>query len=192
MAGVKGKQRVPASAPGRVCGWCHTWKEAAHFGVAKGCLRRHCRSCGNRRTLELSAANPERRRAVIERFKQRHPGIQGEYVKKYREGKRAILLPKERAWREKNKEKVRMYGHRHTAKRRGAKGHVSCQQIRDRVAFYGGRCWRCRAPYEQLDHVKPLAKGGLHLACNIRPICKSCNQRKRDKWPIPGVLYSHS
>lgn len=64
------------------------------------------------------------------------------------------------------------------------KDGVSAKQIRDRVAMFGGRCWVCFKPYEQIDHVKPLARGGRHIAANLRPICKACNIKKKAKWPF--------
>ncbi len=61
----------------------------------------------------------------------------------------------------------------------------SVHLIEARIAYYGGKCWICRtADYEHLDHVKPLAKGGLHLPANLRPACAPCNIRKRDRWPF--------
>ncbi|MFI1913471.1 HNH endonuclease [Nocardia sp. NPDC020380] len=52
------------------------------------------------------------------------------------------------------------------------------------MAYFGGRCWLCRAPYEAIDHVKPLAQGGAHCLSNLRPICSPCNLRKGDRWPF--------
>lgn len=57
------------------------------------------------------------------------------------------------------------------------------QELQARLLMFPG-CWICGGQKEQVDHVKPLAKGGLHCLSNLRPICKSCNSRKRTKWPV--------
>jgi len=53
------------------------------------------------------------------------------------------------------------------------------------VAYYGGRCWMCGAPWEQIDHVKPLRVGGPNWPANLRPACGPCNGRKNGIWPYP-------
>ena len=68
----------------------------------------------------------------------------------------------------------------------GLSGDVTPLQIEARVAFYGWRCWMCGDPYDCIDHVKPLAKGGFHLPANIRPACSHCNSQKGAKWPLEG------
>jgi 5-methylcytosine-specific restriction endonuclease McrA len=40
----------------------------------------------------------------------------------------------------------------------------------------------CSGPFEHVDHVKPIAKGGLNVLSNMRPACGSCNSAKRAKW----------
>ena len=59
------------------------------------------------------------------------------------------------------------------------------QQLAAKLSYWGNRCWLCRGPATQVDHVKPLAKGGPHCLANLRPICGSCNSRKQDTWPWP-------
>lgn len=59
---------------------------------------------------------------------------------------------------------------------------VSTEQIRARIDYFGGRCWVCGDPATTVDHVKPLSKGGLHLASNMRPACGPCNFRKHARW----------
>jgi 5-methylcytosine-specific restriction endonuclease McrA len=55
-------------------------------------------------------------------------------------------------------------------------------ELHARLAYFGFRCWMCRKPFEHLDHVKPLAKGGSHMLANLRPACAACNHRKRAHW----------
>lgn len=61
-------------------------------------------------------------------------------------------------------------------------------QFEARWAYYAGKCWICGGEATEADHVKPIAKGGSHMLCNIRPACRSCNACKSDKWPYspPG------
>jgi 5-methylcytosine-specific restriction endonuclease McrA len=50
--------------------------------------------------------------------------------------------------------------------------------------YYGGKCWICGVDAQAWDHVKPVVKGGANIPANLRPVCKSCNSRKRDRWPF--------
>jgi 5-methylcytosine-specific restriction endonuclease McrA len=40
------------------------------------------------------------------------------------------------------------------------------------------RCYVCAAPFDHLEHVVPLASGGMHTAGNVRPACAPCNTSK--------------
>lgn len=117
----------------------------------------------------------------------------------------------EKAWRAANKDKIRAKHEREIAKnpnlsrdrywkdpayarqkssrrkamRRGASiGNITPSGLASRIAYYGGKCWMCGAPYAHLDHVKPLSKGGAHMLANLRPACAPCNLTKSDKWPF--------
>ena len=66
-----------------------------------------------------------------------------------------------------------------------ASAEVTVAGVEARMAYHGNRCVLCGTT-EQLtmDHWKPLAKGGLHVHANLRPMCHSCNSGKRDTWPV--------
>ena len=61
---------------------------------------------------------------------------------------------------------------------------VTQEQVDARVAYFGWKCWMCGGPYEHIDHVKPISKGGTSLPANLRPACADCNNRKKAKWPF--------
>lgn len=50
----------------------------------------------------------------------------------------------------------------------------------------GFKCWHCSRRVTEatgeLDHIKPVAKGGLHFADNLRTSCRPCNARKHAKF----------
>lgn len=58
------------------------------------------------------------------------------------------------------------------------------EQLQQRLAYFGNRCWICSRPGEHADHVKPIRKGGWHMLGNIRPACATCNRRKNQTWPL--------
>lgn len=81
--------------------------------------------------------------------------------------------------------KVRESVRRRYARRKGAVTiPFTPEQLRQRMAYWGNRCWICQGPHEAVDHVKPLTKGGPHMLANLRPICRSCNARKGSTWPL--------
>lgn len=90
------------------------------------------------------------------------------------------------AWSAANPEKVRFYSHLRRADIACAKGTCTQEQIQARVNFYGGCCYVCillgkQTPYEAIDHVIPLSKGGSNWPSNLRPICKKHNSQKHTK-----------
>lgn len=59
---------------------------------------------------------------------------------------------------------------------------VSVSQVQARIDYFNAACWICGDVARTIDHVKPLSKGGLHLASNMRPACGPCNFRKHARW----------
>lgn len=85
-----------------------------------------------------------------------------------------------RAWALNNRPSCKPY----RDSKRKALGKTSAKALRLRIAYYDGLCWICSKPYEAVDHVKPLSKGGSNWPANLRPICRDCNSRKASKWPF--------
>lgn len=86
-----------------------------------------------------------------------------------------------RKWRDANRDLVRLYARVSVAKRRqqidADKRKVLGKDLRRLVNRYGG-CAYCDGPYEALDHVVPLARGGRHSIGNLLPACRFCNSSK--------------
>ena len=47
----------------------------------------------------------------------------------------------------------------------------------------GWECQYCGAPAENLDHVLPRSRGGLHVWENVVAACRRCNAKKMDRTP---------
>ena len=89
-----------------------------------------------------------------------------------------------RKWRKNNPISAKAsYANSH-AKHIGAIGVLTMEEVRVVWDQYGGNCWVCGDPANQLDHVIPLNKrgGGTNTPDNIRPICNECNQKRSHKW----------
>jgi hypothetical protein len=90
------------------------------------------------------------------------------------------------AWKAANPDRARLIdAKKHRRRRQAPTIRFTIDQLAAKLAYWGGRCWICGGPQEAVDHVKPLGAGGSHILANLRPICTSCNSRKRDKWPYP-------
>jgi 5-methylcytosine-specific restriction endonuclease McrA len=61
---------------------------------------------------------------------------------------------------------------------------VDAASVRSKATMWPG-CWICGGPKDAIDHVKPRARGGAHLLCNLRPICTGCNSAKGSRWYGP-------
>lgn len=75
------------------------------------------------------------------------------------------------------------YNSTKAVKRRKANGYTSDPSVRLKVIDkHGDKCLKCGATEEiQLDHVKPVSKGGKNEIDNLQPLCKSCNVSKGTK-----------
>jgi len=150
-------------------------------GRCRRCTRRHHYEQNRDYYLAKSrahyAANSEKAAAANKRWREEH---------------REERLQAIRAWHQANPDAKRQSEARRRQARRagGTKFYIPKALLAAKVAYWGARCWICRAPWSQYDHVKPLAKGGLHILANIRPICSTCNRAKKDRWPLAEVRRS--
>lgn len=88
-----------------------------------------------------------------------------------------------RRWYQRNSDLARTLGRLKEARRRARLRDAlvipfSRDQLMQRMAYFGERCWVCGGPFEHVDHVIAIARGGPHVLANLRPICRSCNARK--------------
>lgn len=63
-------------------------------------------------------------------------------------------------------------------------GECTPRQLIARLDVFANRCWMCRQPAGEVDHVKPLSAGGSQWPANLRPACQACNTAKNSQWPF--------
>jgi 5-methylcytosine-specific restriction endonuclease McrA len=142
----------------KTCPRCRKLKVASGFGVdrnRKGDLAPYCRDCTHIIMTALYARQSDK------------------------------WLARTMKWRRENPRAASDIALRRLARKRNAtivpftKG-----QLDAKWAYWAGKCWICGTTATATDHVKPLAKGGAHMLCNLRPICQPCNSRKGSRWPF--------
>jgi 5-methylcytosine-specific restriction endonuclease McrA len=91
-------------------------------------------------------------------------------------------------WRAAHPSSVTESRQKHRAKRRGARlcEHPACLTVGPAALAWRTHehaCYLCGIPLRDiaLDHVLPIAKGGVHCAENLRPACLPCNQHKHTR-----------
>lgn len=113
--------------------------------------------------------NPENRKQATQKWRRKNADRVLEYAKNYKKEHRAEATAWENTRRAKKKNSTVV--------------PFTTEQLVQRMSMFAG-CWMCGGPKEQIDHVKPLAKGGMHILSNLRPACALCNLSKKDKWPF--------
>lgn len=120
-------------------------------------------------------ANPDKVREAQRRYNERNPDRQ----KPWREANPDKVSEYTRRWSQANRDKVAEKARRRRAQRAAALTiPFTTEQLAERMAFWGDRCWMCGGDYDTVDHVIPLAEGGPHCLSNCRPACRSCNSAK--------------
>lgn len=195
----------------KVCAECKIDQAVSCFYRDKtrlGGYARVCKSCAKayaqRRWHENHEENKARSRMRGADYRKRNP----EYDRLKYIANRDRMLAQSAAWKLAHPERMAQFKKdwqaRHPeryadqkraneSKRRARKAAVevfefSDEQLTARLAYYGHKCWICNTcDYEELDHVKPLSKGGAHMLGNLRPACRSCNRSKHASWPFRAV-----
>lgn len=101
-------------------------------------------------------------------------------------------------WKRANPAKILAAQRLRRAGKLGANGHYSAEQLRDLLERQKFRCANphCRADLKrhrrQLDHRRPLSRGGSNWIRNLQWLCTPCNRKKRDQiWQkfLRGYVY---
>jgi hypothetical protein len=123
---------------------------------------------------EAYALNPEVHREKSRRWRELNPEKAAETDARWHRANIAKVLEKNRR--------------RHARKKAATVVPHTVEQLAQRMAYYGNRCYLnldgCAGHFEHIEHVKPISKGGAHMLCNLRPSCANCNLRKSAKWPF--------
>ena len=144
-----------------------------------------CRNGANQTRYQWAADHPTSVKAINRRFYDSNQEAQRAAARAWRAANPDKVRQTHRDWRRANPLADRARGHRRRTRQRQTLTILySPDQLAQRMAYWGYRCWMCGGPFESVDHVKPISQGGPDCLANLRPACQSCNARKGSRWPI--------
>jgi HNH endonuclease len=201
--------RAEAKAKGlkRYC----TGKSCRHGHIAERfVINCACTVCTLANTGEWSLGNGDIKRRLSREWHEKHP----DYASRWRQNnpdalrkiarkwyqansKRAVQISTN--WAKNNREKIRTRNRNRKARRIGAPGSHTVEQILEILEFQdwkcaGHHCSRSIRTDRHIDHILPLLLGGSNYVWNLQGLCPTCNCRKNGKHPIVwaaenGVIY---
>ncbi len=174
------------------CGWCGTEHPADAFYSYNGQLSAYCKE-GQKAYQKLRyQADPEHTKTRNKLVREADPASYKLYMHQYYQDNKTVRQAYNRQYFLDNRE---LY-YEAKARRRALLVDQVCDHewcgIIDRRVVWGRDQGYCRiklvcdgdfVPFEEmhLDHVVPLARGGLHCYGNVQTGCAPCNLSKKDK-----------
>jgi 5-methylcytosine-specific restriction endonuclease McrA len=107
-------------------------------------------------------------------------------AKNYVENREKVLQAN-KSWCRKNQEKRQAYSQNRHAKKRASKTRLSNDIIQKLLRLQKGKCACCGkllGGKYHLDHIVPIALGGLHEDRNMQLLTPTCNLQKHAKHPV--------
>lgn len=208
---TKGRPALdPGSLPGeKECSRCRIVKKLDAFPQAVYGLygrRGQCKECHNGDRAKQRRERPELVRAKDHAYRQKNLEPMRKYQREWTNAKNranpglnatrqraeyhadaAASRARQSAYRNANREQYNAQCRLAQQRRRARLQNLLClpvsqQDLLAKVAYWGWRCYICRGPWEAIDHVKPVFRGGGNLLSNFRPACTSCNTSKNARW----------
>ena len=181
-----------------------------HAAANREANKERCRKWRNANKEHISVknrqyrlANQQRLREYLQSYQVANQQRLQERNRLYREANRQTLRERSQEWREANPDKARSLARQSRRIRRAREAgaidpgapHATAAATARRAWLFGNCCAYCGSDgLLHLDHVEPLARGGLHTPDNLVPACQRCNLSKNAKpveaWYLSQPFFS--
>ena len=113
---------------------------------------------------------------VKRRYYQSNKKRAQEWGKKYYQENKEYIKERIEKWRQGNREMVRATASHRRSLKRGAKGSHTGEERELLFKLSNYKCLSCGTKENlEIDHIRPLSKGGRDDIINLQVLCKSCN-----------------
>lgn len=193
----------------KTCSRCKREKDLEEFGIARGKKdgrKSRCKKC--EAEVRALPENKAKKQAQDKAYRENNPDKVQENKKRWNQTDRKKEYQRE--WQEANRDKVNGYQRKYVEENRAVVQetqrliqHTRRETYREGDMPKGAwsallrvyeECLNCGSTEDlQLDHVFPLALGGLHTLENAQVLCGECNRKKSTKHidyrdPSKGIL----
>ena len=163
-----------------------------HMNLCKDCHLAHQKKRYQENRLEkleyqkkYAQKNAEQIREYQRKWHKENREKQLDYKKKYYLDNREYLRECHKKWKQENRQILRAIDSNKRDRRRAKIKSNGIFKVtnRDLAKMYEKPCVYCGERESiEIDHIIPIAKGGVHGVGNLQPLCHSCNSRKSDKF----------
>jgi hypothetical protein len=163
------------------------WKNKERINAYSAAYHATHREEINERHRIARETEPEKYKDVLRRSRKKHKERVSEYARSYRIKNQEKLSENDRNYKEKHPYKNRMKAH----KRRTLVKNAFKEVVDPRIIFErdGWICKLCKEPVDKntkhpdrgcavVDHIQPLAIGGIHAYSNVQLAHHGCNLMK--------------
>jgi 5-methylcytosine-specific restriction endonuclease McrA len=167
----------------RTCAWCLRTPDQVPFHRAEGSpdgLTARCKWCIKAYQQLYIATKPSGHPRIVKK---------NASTRQWRARNRDRIRESGRRWRLNNRDIVLAAAERRRRRLRGLDGRIPTLNRRRVWRALRGLCGLCAlpVPFEdmQVDHIKPVSKGGSHSYTNVQPSHPACNRRKSNREVAP-------
>lgn len=167
---AKRRKQQPGSSQRAMCRLCNQWKPLEAFSKDKTKLdgiRSDCKAC------VAARYDPDARRQAYTDNR--------DYISDRDRRYRARTKHAKRAYRLRNKIRIRFRNEVRRARMLQSQGTYTLQEWTAMCEWFGNRCLMCGENETTVDHVIPIVAGGANTIQNLQPLCGACNSSKGTK-----------
>ena len=156
------------------CGEVKSLEEFHRDRRGKDGRRARCRSCVG----EYARANRERGTEAMRQWRAKNPERNRRNSQRWHEQNREEVNARRRKHRAENPHGDWESDYRKRSRAADCIPVVRSFTREELIEFWGNgaRCVYCDGPFEEIDHLQPIALGGVHAVETVVPSCSGCNQ----------------
>ena len=183
----------------KTCSHCHKPFESTQFKTCD-----ECRKCARDQGCVWREKNHERWLEIAKKYRDTHSEqvrtknkkcyeknkeARNEYCRNRYLHNKAEYAASRNEWRKQHPEEFKVQKHNYRARRRGAAGTFTTDELREIAHQQDNRCYYCHKLFfngtlerdQHIEHKIPIIRGGSNDISNIVLSCSSCNIKKNRK-----------